>query len=322
MQSGNIERVIVTVSIDTECDHDPQWVRSKPLTFNSINIGLPDRLQPAFASVGAIPTYLLTVEVLEDAESVQTLKNLSGDYEYGTHLHAAFIEPDKKFHDYAGVDSPDFQCGYPADVEYQKLANLTSLFEQSLGYLPTSFRAGRYGASADSVNSLQRLGYVVDTSVTPHMKWQAPNGRVNFVNAPEQPYFPSSDDLAAPMRKSENDGGPDGNPENKRILEVPVSVKPRLFRDPRWFRPWFANVEQMKEVFRYQLKRHAHQRFLSINMMFHSMEVIEKASPYPQSSDDVQRYLDDMQKALQWCADEGAEFAGLSDLYSIFAPSR
>ena len=312
VNSSNIERVILTISIDTECDHDPQWARSRPLAFDSINVGLPERLQPAFSSVGAIPTYLLTVEVLEDVQSVQTLKSLPGKYEYGTHLHAAFIEPDKKFHDYAGVDSPDFQCGYPADIEYQKLANLSSLFEKSLGYLPTSFRAGRYGASADSVNSLERLGYLVDTSVTPHMKWQAPNGKVDFVKAPEQPYFPSSDDLAEPMTGD----------SSRRILEVPVSVKPRMFRDPRWFRPWFANVAQMKEVFRYLLKRHAQQRFLSINMMFHSMEIIEKASPYPQSSADVQRFIDEMQQTLQWCADEGAEFAGLSDLHSVFSPSQ
>ncbi|MFK8081559.1 MAG: hypothetical protein AB8B97_14835 [Granulosicoccus sp.] len=305
---NSVEKVVVTISIDTECDHDPQWVRSKPLRFDSIVEGLPRRLQPAFEAVGAIPTYLLTVEVLEDKASVDVLNALPGRYEYGTHLHAAFIEPQKKYHDYAGVDSPDFQCSYTADIEYQKLANLTALFESKLGHKPTSFRAGRYGASVDSVNSLQRLGYKVDTSVTPHMQWQEPNARVDFRKAPEQPYFPSPVDLslAHPFTSG-------------RILEVPVSVKPRLFRDPRWFRPWFASVEQMKEVFRYQLRRHPQVKVLSINMMFHSMEVIEKASPYPQSADEVRRFIDDMQAVLQWCADEGASFAGLSDLYNLFA---
>lgn len=305
---NSTEKIVVTISIDTECDHDPQWVRSNPLQFESIVEGLPNRLQPAFDAVGAKPTYLLTVEVLEDKASVDTLNAMAGNYEYGTHLHAAFIEPQKKFFDYAGVDSPDFQCSYAPDIEYQKLSNLTSLFKQQLGHAPTSFRAGRYGASADSVNSLQRLGYKVDTSVTPHMQWQEPGGQVDFRKAPEQPYFPSQHSLSVP------DAFTDG-----RILEVPVSVKPRLFRDPRWFRPWFASVEQMKEVFRYQLKRHSDQSVLSINMMFHSMEIIEKASPYPQNADDVKRFIDDMQATLQWCADEGAVFAGLSDLHELYA---
>jgi len=304
---SKIEDVIVTISIDTECDHDVNWVRSKPLAFESITEGVPNRLQPAFDEVGAVPTYLLTVEVMEDADSVTALQNLQGDFEYGTHLHAAFIEPEKKFYDYAGVDSPDFQCSYAPDVEYKKLENLTTLFTEKFGYKPTSFRAGRYGASADSINSLERLGYKVDTSVTPHIRWTEPNAVVDFRKAPEQPYFPAAGKIA---QAGAYTGG--------RILEAPVTVKPRLFRDPRWFRPWFASVDQMKEIFRYQLNKHAHRSVLSINMMFHSMEIIEKASPYPQTPDDVKRFIDDMQNGLRWCGEEGARFAGLSDLQDAF----
>jgi len=304
---SKIEDVIVTISIDTECDHDVNWVRSKPLTFDSITEGVPNRLQPAFDEVGAVPTYLLTVEVMEDADSVAALQRLKGNYEYGTHLHAAFIEPEKKYYDYAGVDSPDFQCSYAPDVEYKKLENLTRLFAEKFGYKPTSFRAGRYGASADSINSLERLGYKVDTSVTPHIRWTEPNAVVDFRKAPEQPYFPAVNKIAQP-----------GAYTNGRILEAPVTVKPRLFRDPRWFRPWFASVDQMKEIFRYQMNKHADRSVLSINMMFHSMEIIEKASPYPQTPDDVKRFIDDMQNTLHWCGQQGARFAGLSDLRDAF----
>ncbi|MFT7213946.1 MAG: hypothetical protein ACI9XK_004205, partial [Granulosicoccus sp.] len=271
---SNIEEVIVTISIDTECDHDINWARSKPLTFESITEGLPNRLQPAFDQVGAVPTYLLTVEVMEDEPSVEALKSLKGNFEYGTHLHAAFIEPEKKFHDYAGIDSPDFQCSYAPEIEYQKLKNLSELFERRFNYKPTSFRAGRYGASADSINSLERLGYKVDTSVTPHIRWTEPNAVVDFRKAPEQPYFPAPGKIAEA-----------GNYTSTRILEAPVTVKPRYFRDPRWFRPWFASVDQMKDIFRYHLKKHSACRVVSINMMFHSMEIIEKASPYPQTAD-------------------------------------
>ena len=309
--ASKIEEVVVTVSIDTECDHDPDWVRSKPLQFESILEGLPNRLQPAFAEVGVIPTYLLTVEVMENPQCIASLNCLQGEFEFGTHLHAAFIEPQKKFYDYAGVDSPDFQCTYPADIEYQKLDNLTRLFENSFGYRPTSFRAGRYGAGAASLASLQRLGYKVDTSVTPHLRWTEPNGEVDFRGAPEQPYFPDENNIAVAAAHSSN-----------RILEVPVTVRRRLLRrTPIWFRPWFASVAQMKQIFRYHLKAHSEQRVLSINMMFHSMEVIEKASPYPQTADDVKRYIDDMQSVLSWCKAEGAQFSGLSGLYNAFQPA-
>ena len=93
MKVGKTEQVLFTITIDTECDHDPLWTRSKPLRFDSITVGLPERLQPVFQAAGAVPTYLLTVEVMEDAASVQALRALAGDHELGTHLHSAFIEP-------------------------------------------------------------------------------------------------------------------------------------------------------------------------------------------------------------------------------------
>lgn len=327
------ESLLVSISIDTECDHDPAWRRSDPLTFASVVDGVPNRLQPAFAEVGAVPTYLLTVEVMEDAASVAALAALDGAHELGTHLHAAFVAPEKKFDDYAGVDSPDFQCHCPPDVEHAKLATLTALFERRFGYRPRSFRAGRYGAGAATIDALERLGYACDTSVVPYTLWRerAPRGRlarlgaraaellgtpagaVDFRRAPEQPYFPAAGSIVRP-----------GPARAGRPLEVPVSVRPAAFlprlREPSWFRPWFSGVEGMKAVVRHQLARHADAPVLAINMMFHSMEIVEGASPYPQTGAEVRRFIEDMQAALAWCASEGARFVPLGALREAFAP--
>jgi hypothetical protein len=258
-----------------------------------------------------VPTYLLTVEVMEHDASVEALRALNHAHELGTHLHAAFIEPQKKHQVYDGIDSPDMQCHLPAEIEYGKLASLTQLFKQRFGYAPTSFRAGRFGAGKNTVPSLQRLGYLVDTSVTPHVLWRHELGDVDYRKALEQPYFPSVDSLLKPTTG-----------EGVTVLEVPVTTRPRFMRFPRWFRPWLSGVDGMKDVARYQLKRHAGERYIVLNMMFHSMEVIERASPYPQSGDDVKRYLSDLQEALAWCRDEGFEFCGLSDLHGVFASRR
>ena len=306
--SSKVQKIFLTISIDTECDHDPSWVRSNPITFESINEGIPNRLQTAFGSIGAVPTYLLTVEVMEDAQCVETLRSLKGEYELGTHLHPAFIEPHKKFHDYAGVDSPDFQAGYSEDIEFRKLENLSNLFVDCFGYRPTSFRAGRFGAASQSLNSLQKLGYKVDTSVTPYVRWTAPNAVADFRRAPEQPYFPAENEIVVA-----------GHYTPDRILEAPITIMPRLLRrTPIWFRPWFASVDQMKQIFRYQLNKHADKEIININMMFHSMEVIEKASPYPQSADEVKRFIDEMLEGLTWCKEEGVQFCGLSSLHEPF----
>ncbi|VAW92015.1 hypothetical protein MNBD_GAMMA22-2537 [hydrothermal vent metagenome] len=307
MSKSKVNKVYLTITIDTECDHDPNWVRSKPLTFNSITKGIPELLQPAFKQVGAIPTYLLTVEVMEDNDCIAALKSLKGNYEYGTHLHAAFIEPEKKFYDYAGVDSPDFQCQYSKDVEFKKLENLTNLFIEKFGYAPSSFRAGRYGAGINTFELLEKLGYKVDTSVTPHMSWVEPKAKVNYQYAPEQPYFPKLGSLINV-----------DNRHNKTILEIPITVKRQWLRQPAWFRPWFSSVEKMKEIVQYHLEHYSGNEILELNMMFHSMEVIPKASPYPQSGCDVQRFIDDMCEVLSWCKGEGIEFCKTKDFYNKY----
>lgn len=290
------ETVFVLITIDTECDHDPHWVRSNPLAFRSVLEGIPERLQPCFRAVGAAPTYLLTVEVMENPACVAALRRLSGPHELGTHLHAAFIEPEKKFFDYAGVDSPDVQCFCAPAVEHKKLENLTQLFYAQFGYAPRSFRAGRFGAGAQTIKSLEKLGYLVDTSVTPHILWRHSDGEVDFRSAACQPYFPAAADIC-------------GKQAQRGILEIPITVARTWYGRARWFRPWFSSVGQMKRVAAKHLSRYCHERIVVLNMMIHSMEVIPKASPYPQSESDAQRYLDDMLAVLSWCKDEGMQFA-------------
>jgi len=295
---------LLTISIDTECDHRPDWSRSAPLSFRNIVSGIPDKLQPVFRAAGAIPTYLLTVEVLEDEECVSALKAVSSDpCEFGTHLHAAFIEPEKKYYDYSGVDSPDFQCSYAADIEFQKLANLTDLFAERFAYAPRSFRAGRYGAGPNTLISLEKLNYEVDTSVTPSMQWSDPKQSVDFRKAPLQPYTPHIDDIA-----HKADVG------SREILEVPITMRPRFGRSPQWLRPWFSDFETMKRVVQLHLRRYADEPLLVLNMMFHSMEVIPEASPYPQSDSDVRKFLSQLSQILDWCAELGFENSRLCDV--------
>lgn len=298
------QKKILTISIDTECDHRPDWSRSAPLTFENITSGIPDRLQPVFGLAGAIPTYLLTVEVLENDECVDALKSIDGNTcEFGTHLHAAFIEPEKKYYDYAGVDSPEFQCSYSADIEFKKLANLSDLFAERFNHAPRSFRAGRYGAGLNTLSSLEKLGYFVDSSVTPRIRWSDPKQSVDYRKAPLQPYTPRIDNVIGKA-----DVG------SRKILEVPISMRPRFGRSPQWLRPWFSDFDTMKKVTQHHLDCYANEPLVVLNMMFHSMEVIPKASPYPQTESDVSKFLDQLSRILGWCSELGFEYSALNDV--------
>lgn len=302
------EKVLLTITIDTECDHDKAWAKSDPLTFDSICEGIPNRLQPIFNDIGAIPTYLLTVEVLEDANSVRALSALSGTHELGTHLHAGFIAPEKKYTNYAGVDGREYQREYPAEVELAKLRNLTDLFELQFGYRPTSFRAGRFGAGSHTIAALSELGYKVDTSVVPHKRFGEDRAcNIDYRKAPEQPYFPAKHSLV--------------QLGNSPVLELPVTMYKRPLHSAKWFRPWRSTVDQMKSIVHYYLKRYASKNFITLNMMFHSMEVIPGASPYPQTDEEVNRFIDDLCNILQWCKKQGIDFSSASQIASLVASS-
>ena len=80
------------------------------------------------------------------------------------------------------------------------------------------------------------------------------------------------------------------------------------------FRPWFSDFETMKKVVGLHVDRYAKEPILVLNMMFHSMEVIPKASPYPQTEHDVRIFMDQLSRILHWCAELGFEFSRLSDV--------
>ena len=78
------------------------------------------------------------------------------------------------------------------------------------------FRAGRYSANQHTIKSLIKLGYKVDSSFTPHLKWIGPNGSIiDHEDAPEQPYFTDERDIY--------------NDNNGEILEIPISIYSVIF---------------------------------------------------------------------------------------------
>lgn len=200
--------VKLIVSLDTECDKGPGWKVRQPLSFTNITQGVPERLQPLFELFGIKPTYLLSPEVLKDDACVEIFRSLKGRAELGTHLHAEFIDP---YPDWGADNTNAFQSDFPPNIELQKLKNLTELFENKIAYRPTSFRAGRFGMSRHTLEFLEKLGYTVDSSVTPYTWWWRKRGEgVNFLGAPDQPYYPSHNDY----RKH----------GDMRLLEMPITI--------------------------------------------------------------------------------------------------
>jgi hypothetical protein len=309
--------VFLAVTIDCECDKGARWRSRSPLAFEGVREGVGRRLGPLFRSFGGKPTYLLSPEVLRDAESVEVFAKQAKDAELGTHLHGEYAEPGA-FE--PGVTSA-FQRDYTAEIEEAKLASLTDAFRGAFGCSPRSFRAGRFGVGPRSMGLLESLGYVADSSVTPFVSWEGSGARgLSFRGAPTQPYRPAR---LSPGRR--------GEPGECAILEVPVTIRPHwLARVPllgraagaRWLRPSRMPAAALLDVAREEIasaRREAPAAPVVLNAMFHNVEVIAGASPYAETDRAARTILERVGALLSFAARESMRMVTLSDVAELFA---
>ena len=298
----NSSKIYFVITIDTEADHSFNWKKSEPLTFKSITESIPRTIEPLFERYGAIGTYLLTAEVLEDDGSIKILKGID-KCELGTHLHPEYIEPQKKYYKYAGTTSSEFSNNCDPMLEMDKISNITKLFQERIGYAPLVYRGGKFGFSLATARSLSKLGYLIDTSVTPGISWKKIGGP-DFRALREQPYF----------IKNIKDSGD--------LLEVPVTIMPMnileaVFNRATWLRPSFSSVKEMKQLMGKVIKTRSHYNAIVLNMMFHSMEFYPGASPYARSIEDCNNLISKIEDVLKYCRKIGAEFCKLSHISTV-----
>jgi hypothetical protein len=245
---------------------------------------------------------VITYPVARDGRSADVLRGLlaGGDCEIGAHHHAwetpPFSEDDIRRHPYA--------CTLPRRQFERQLASLTESISSAVGVRPVSYRSGRFGFSADHVTALERLGYLVESSVAP-LFYESHKGGPEFVEAPLTPYFLAYDSATKP--------GTSG------VLEVPVScgldrrlprrVHYAYARVPRpyftkralralriiklrWLRPSYSSLPDMIALAR-ALAR-ADEPVL--NLLFHSSEAIVGGSPYNRTAGELEAFLERLER--------------------------
>ena len=296
------------VGIDTEGDN--QWDAAARANQTFENIYALPRLHALFARHGVRPTYVITHPVATDPRSAEVLRGLlaGGDCEIGAHHHAWETPPctveDIRRHPYAST--------LPREQFEQQLETLTTAIEQAVGRRPVSYRSGRFGFSAAHVAGLERLGYLVESSVAPLFS-EAHKGGPEFVEAPLRPYYLAYDSATAPG--------------SSNVLEVPVSAAlnrrlPRAFqyayaRAPRpyttkrilralrllrmrWLRPSYSSLDDMIALAR-DLARWNEP---VLNLLFHSSEAIVGGSPYNRTPSELDAFCDRLERFLQYATSE------------------
>jgi hypothetical protein len=284
-------RTFFMVGVDTEADD--QWTLEGRKRLSVDNARALPRLQALCDAYGVRPSYLVTHEMATREPSRSILRDLSatGRCEIGAHLHPWSSPPYRE---------EDLVGRYPSQLSDQQLEaqlkELTEAIETSVGVRPVSYRAGRHGFDGRSLGVLEKLGYRVDTSVDPLFN-ETRKGGPSFAGAPVVPYRQSPGVLA---------------PGTSSVLEIPVSsaTSPALPKSLErlyaslpsipwrgylkrlgiravWLRPSYSSVEDAKALASSLVRKGVP----TLNMLFHSSELVPNGSPYNRTEGDVDRFF-------------------------------
>ena len=324
------QRPALLVAIDTEGDNQWDVAARRHPTFE--NLYALDRLHTFFEQHGVRPTYVITYPVATDPRSCAVLRSLlaRGTCEIGAHHHAWETPPcsadDVVRHPYA--------LSLPLRQFDAQLRSLSEAITAGTGVRPVSYRSGRFGFSASHVSSLERQGYLVDSSVAPLFN-EAHKRGPDFVGAPLHPYFLSYDDATQPGTSDVLEL-PISAALNRRVpgwlerwygrLPWPYTTK-RMLRllglaRVRWLRPSYSSGDDMVALARELVDRGTP----ILNLLFHSSEAIVGGSPYNRTDIDLSAFFDRLSRVLTVATRElGAEpltFSEFRDRFSGAAPAN
>jgi len=192
----------LTVTIDTEEDNWSDYASEPVLS----NIGKIPELQKLFDRYGVKPNYLISYPVAADAKSAALLRGVmeDGRCEIGTHLHTWNTPPFEE----EKTPRNTMLCNLDEGLQSRKLETLHAKIAKNFGFEPTTFRSGRWGFDATVARTIRRMGYRVDTSVSPYSNWEVYHGP-DFSECSPRPY----------EIRIEGEADPEA-----RILEVPATI--------------------------------------------------------------------------------------------------
>ena len=299
------------ITIDTEEDNWGEFTSAD----NSLeNIKKIPVLQHLFDEFDVKPTYLITYAVATDERSISILRNLldRDRCEIATHCHPWNTPPFEEVKN----ERNSMLCNLPSDVQYRKLATLHNLIKTNFDLEPISFRAGRWGYNNDVAMNIYKLGYSVDTSISPYMDWSHFHGP-DFSTIPPDPFRFSPENIIQ--------SSPNGH-----MVEIPASVaflqknfalcaflvallRKRPMRylgvmgilgkcnlvNKAWLSPELSDSNKMISLTKGMMLNNHH----IINMMFHSTSLKAGLSPFVKTKDDEKRFFQNIKEFLIFARD-------------------
>jgi hypothetical protein len=309
------------ITIDTEEDN---WGGYSLTDYTVENIEKIPYLQDLFNEFDVKPTYLITYPVATDKRAVSILKRIldEGKCEIGTHCHPWNTPPFEE----ENTKRNSMLCNLSVGLQYKKMMLLHYTIKKNFGIEPVSFRAGRWGYSQDIARNLYRLGYRIDTSITPFMDWTDYYGP-DFSDVFPQPFRFSLEDI---FKES----------PNGYLIEIPITVgflqqnfrlSNRILKilemktikklglagvlyrlnllNRVWLSPEFSDTNEMIKLTQVMMKKN----YKLINMTFHSSSLEAGLSQFVKTKDDKKQFFQRLREFLAFTRDAGIESIRLSE---------
>ncbi len=165
-------RPMLLVIIDTEAEFDWQKGTAADAGQVSAIADLPGGIE-VFLRHGLKPALVVDWPVASQDSSARVVQSLHQDVcEVGVHMQPwstpPAVEPRDAWHSYGGNLGPF--------LESLKIRNLTNQVRAVFGKAPTLFKAGRYGISSNTLETIEELGFNIDLSVCPHYDYSGDGG--------------------------------------------------------------------------------------------------------------------------------------------------
>lgn len=264
------------------------------------------------------PTYVLDYCVATNRDSVSIIKDLRDNQscEIGAHLHSWVTPPYKE--EVNNLNS--YQGNLPEWLERAKIKNLTLALENSFGFRPHVFKAGRYGVGLNTLRLLQEEGYLIDCSYVPYTSF-AYDGGPSFLNTPDQPFWIDKKQrfLEIPLTKGFIGPFSKVGPLLEGLFDHPLAkrfhlpgILCRLGISRSVLTPEGVGTAELIKLMK-SLFGNGKKVFI---LTYHSPSLMPGNTPYVKNEADLHRFLHSIRTILEYFKFEiGGEFCTASKLY-------
>lgn len=314
------------ITIDTEEDN---WGQYNLTNYEIENIKKIDLLQDLLDQYKVKPTYLVTYPVTSNEDAVNLLKRIMEDdrCEIGTHCHPWNTPPFEEVRNQRN----SMLCNLLPDLQERKIRTLHNLIIRQFGVQPTSFRAGRWGYNDSVSQILERMGYIVDSSIMAFQSWEDYGG-LNYSDVTPHPFcferavkaelyslrqsplveIPATVGFAQknfPLynRVWQLVGGRLGPTLRLRGILKRMKILNKI-----WLSPEKSNSKEMISLTTTMLK----QGYKIVNMFFHSTSLMAGFSPFVKTKNDEQEFFQRIEEYMNFVHHAGIGSATLTEAAS------